>query len=216
MNSSNLKRQKLTIRRLFWIPALLSLAVTGCVSRPQIVRETFAFTSPSAQAASAPATTNVLALTTVTIAAPYDEKTLIYRTGEQTFERDFAAEFMGPPARLLGEALRAGLRQGRVFTQVTEPGSALKPNLVAEVHVSELYGDFSKPTPEAVLTLRILLFDASHGLPETVREQLSFTRRIPIKERTASQMVAAWNTGLDEIVTEANQQLRAKLAREGQ
>jgi len=59
------------------------------------------------------------------------------------------------------------LRSTTSFAAVSELGSSLKPNILAEIEVTRLYGDFRQPqSPIAVLTMRFLFFDAPKASPE--------------------------------------------------
>ena len=85
---------------------------------------------------------------------------------EYSFESDPYAEFFVPASEGLLMPIRSYLRQAGPFETVVEPGSALKPNTVAEFSVLDLYGDFRKPQQgAAILRLRTLLFDSPNGIP---------------------------------------------------
>ena len=180
---------------------LLLVAFTGCLSRPPLARETFALTLPAAPESTNASGTAVLLLRSVVVAPMFDGKALVYRLGEHTWEQDPYAEFLVPPAAMLAGPLRTALRRSGVFRDVIEPGSALTPDRVAEIQVTEFYGDFRKQAePAAVLILRCTIFDT--GPKQPVRLQKEYVRRLALPERTAAGVVAGWNEALGQIVGE--------------
>jgi hypothetical protein len=145
------------------------------------------------------------------LASPYQGRLLIYRTGESSYEKDPYAEFIASPAESLGAAIRAHLRLSGMFKAVTEPGSSLKPNTLAEIYVPLLYGDFRKPQEAAsVLNLRCVFFDAPGQVPGRMLFQKEYSRRIGVKVRTAAGVMTAWDEGLKEIMKEMVADLKDK------
>jgi cholesterol transport system auxiliary component len=180
----------------------------GCLGRPRLVTQSFGFALPQNSPAPAASSTAVLGLRNLTVAPAFEGRSFVYRTGEHSYERDPYAEFLVPPARLLVGPLRAHLRGLGVFAEVTEADSALRPDMRAEVHVMELYGDFrSASAPVSTLTIRFLFFDRAGKL--ILQKELS--RRMPVKARTAANVMAGWDQGLSEIVKELGGALKTTL-----
>ncbi len=145
----------------------------------------------------------MVAIRYLRVAAPFDGRSFVYRTGEYSFESDPYAEFFASASDSLLVPIRGSLRQSGAFQAVVEPGSALKPNTVAEISVLELYGDFRRPQEAAaVLKLRILVFDAPNGVAGKVIDEREYARRIALKERTAGALMAGWNAALAQILAE--------------
>ncbi len=156
--------------------------------------------------------TNVLSLRRVAVSPLFEGQSFVYRTGQDSYERDPYASFFVVPARMFEECLRHELRGGGAFAQVAEPGSALTPSHSAEVNVSDLYGDFRNPAhPAAVLRLRILLFHAASRSGDLLWEK-EFSARIPFATRTPAALVAAWNQGLRQIMSRLDADLKAAMA----
>jgi ABC-type uncharacterized transport system auxiliary subunit len=149
----------------------------------------------------------LLAVKPPVIATPFDGKSLVYRTGEDSYEQDAYAEFLVPPSRSLARPIRAYLRKTGAFQDVIETGSALKADSRVEIHATELYGDFRKTTnAAAVLTLQVIFFDGEPGKPKL---QMDCSRRIVLKERTAAALVAGWNKALEQIFGEVATALKS-------
>lgn len=192
---------------------LLCVAVllNGCLSRPSLIKESFAFSlPPPAVVLTTDGNGRVLGIHRLAIAPPFDSQSLIYRTGEFSYERDPYAQFLAPPAESLLAPVRGYLRGTGAFSAVAEPGSALQPNLLAEIYISELYGDFHEPTgASAVMGLHFIFFDAPEGMPGQVWLQRDYVRHIPLKGRTAAALMAGWHQALRQILAHAAADLEA-------
>jgi len=182
----------------------------GCISRPPLNVRTFAFTAPPAAKPDPGFRSHrVIAIRPLRVAAPFDGRSFVYRTGEYSFESDPYAEFFASTSESLLLPIRGSLRQAGAFEAVVEPGSALKPNTVAEISVVELYGDFRRPHEAAgVLRLRVLLFDCPNGAPAKLILEQEYSRRIPLKARSADALMAGWNKALAEILTQFDSDVR--------
>ncbi len=127
------------------------------------------------------ASNRVLGIRNLQIAAPFDGRSFVYRTGEFSYVRDPYAEFLEPPAEELMAPVREWLRGSGNFSAVVEASSALKPDMLVEVSVSQLFGDFRQPEhPAAILTMRFVFFDATNGVPGKAIFQQEYSRSIPL------------------------------------
>jgi hypothetical protein len=108
------------------------------------------------------------------------------------------------PAEGLIAVVCDGLRQTGAWSAVSEAGSALKPDTLVEIHVSQLYGDF-RPSAKAaaVLDMRFVFFEAPHGVPEKLILEGEYSRSIPLKERTPAALIEGWNQALAQILVSA-------------
>lgn len=190
-----------------WILLLGAFLFTGCLSRKPLHKETFAFSLPHSEHVSAPAGAPALTLRQITVAAPFDSPSLTYRTGEFSYERDPYAGFLVSPAESLSGPIRAILDNSGKFSSVTDAESSARANFDLEISVSQLYGDFrNKSQPAAVLEMHFLLFQPKQRLARSNKTNVVFektySRRVPIKTRTAAAVVASLNEALDQIVTQ--------------
>jgi hypothetical protein len=183
---------------------------SGCLSRPHLDTQTFAFAIPAASKQDGgSAGHGVLAIRSLRVAAPFDGRSLVYRTGEYSYESDPYAEFLVSSSESLLYPIRSWMRQSGWFESVVEPGSALKPNTMAEISVMELYGDFRKPrAAAAVLTLQFVLFDSPNGIPGKLRLEREYSRHIPLKARSANALMAGWNEALIQILAQFDADVR--------
>jgi cholesterol transport system auxiliary component len=178
-------------------------ALTGRLSRPALNRQTFAFTASENMAPSNVTATRVLGIRRLEIAAPFEGRPLVYRTGEYAYDRDPYAAFLDTPAESLLVTIREWLRGSASFATVVEPGSSLKPNTIAEIEVTRLYGDFRQPQrPIAVVTMRFRIFDAPKTIPEKVLLEREYARSIPLKSATPAVLMDGWNQALTQVLRE--------------
>jgi cholesterol transport system auxiliary component len=202
--------------RIFTAVLLVGVCgLTGCLSRPALNKQTFAFDAPTISATNAVASGRVLGIRSLQIAAPFDERSFVYRTGEFSYARDPYAGFLEPPTGELLAPVRGWLHDSGNFNVVTEPGSILKPDTLVEISVSRLFGDFRQPEhPAAVLTIGFVFFDAPDGLPGKVILQQAYSRRIPVDAPTAAALMAGWNQALAEILAEVSSDFHRSESRE--
>src|SRR5262245_9009266 len=118
-----------------------ALLLGGCLSRPNLPKESFAFEVPPASL-SPTANGPEIGMRRILVASPFDTQPLTYRTGTFSYERDPYAEFLAPPGEILVEPICESLRGTGFFRGVTEPDSSVKPEVEFEVAVLRLYGDF--------------------------------------------------------------------------
>jgi len=190
--------------------SMTALLLAGCLSRPPLRQELFAF-EPTVKPLPGAANTNVLSLRLVSVNTPFNEISFVYKTGPQRFETDPNAAFMATPEHLLFPAIQSGLRQSGVFAQIIEPNSALRPTLALEVRVSELYGDFSNPSqPEAVFSAEFILINVGKDASGAQLLDARLGRRVPLKDRTAAAVAQALNTALEQVLAEAAAKLAAR------
>ncbi len=187
---------------------LVGLVLSGCLSKPALRKELFLVTPAAAPAAAAKATTprsaEVVRLSPVSVAAPFTGRSLVYRVSETAYEIDSYAEFLVAPERMLDGAVRQWLRRSGAFQDVLDPGSQVSPTRLAELHVTEFYGDFrSTAEPAGVVTLRLTLLPVrgptGAASAPTTRE---VTRRVRANSRTATAVVESLQQALGEALSE--------------
>lgn len=200
-------------RRMLGIFGLLSVAFAlgGCLSRPSMKTKTFAFSSPLPLATNNVSDKPVLGVRALQIAPPFDGRSLVYRTGDFSYERDPYAEFLSSPAQELIASISGILSGDGCFGAVVGMGSEARPDTLVEIDISELYGDIRRPgSPSAVLAMQVIFVKARNGLPGEVIMQRSYSRRIPVKSATAAAFMKGWNEALVEIFAEVASDFRSR------
>ena len=187
-----------------WATSLASACLlTGCLSRPALEHQSFALESPTPAKPANAKTQGVLAVRPVEVSPLFEGRALVYRVGPDLYQADPYAGFMVTPSRALGIPIRAGLSACGLFQSVLEPGSQLPADTVLEAHATELYGDFRKAgAPAAVLSLKLLWFDQTAQGPKLLLQK-DYTQTVPLKEQSATALVAGWNQALTQIMSQA-------------
>ena len=221
MNNSapgTMKISQIQTRLAANIFAVLLLAcvcgLTGCLSRPGMSKQAFAFGMPAIATTNVVTGDRVLGITKLRIAAPFEGRSLVYRTGEFSYVRDPYAEFLDSPEEELKAPVRRWFRGKGDFSAVVEAGSALKPDTLVEISVSQLFGDFRQPEhPAAILTIQFVFFDAVNGIPGKVLFEQEYSQKVPLKAPTAEALMAGWNHALAEILSEVSSDFVGKTGR---
>ncbi|HKX61691.1 MAG TPA: hypothetical protein VJS65_07600 [Verrucomicrobiae bacterium] len=185
----------------------LSVTCVGCLSRPPLSKEQFLISVPAADVAGQPDNPkmdDILHLGAVTVAPEFEGRSLVYRISETGYEFDAYAEFLIPPDRMIGGSARTWLRGAGLFGEIAEPNSRVPATRLAELHVSEMYGDFRKADDAAaVFTMRfVLLAKATANTEPGVALSKNYSRRVRLKERTAAAVVDGLQQAFREALTE--------------
>jgi hypothetical protein len=209
-NPHVLSRSSVRVLVVFLLPLLCGL--TGCLSRPYLKKQTFTFSALAIPPTNTVANDRVLGIRSLRIAPPFDGRSLVYRTGDFSYVRDPYAEFLDSPGEEMMAPMRGRLRLEGSFSAVAEAGSALKPNTLMEISVSQLYGDFRRSQhPTSVLTMRFVFFDATNGVPGKATLQKEYSRSIPLSAPTAAALVEGWNQELAGILAEVSSDFRNQM-----
>jgi hypothetical protein len=135
----------------------------------------------------------------------FQSRSFTYRTAENAYEQDPYAGFLIPPERALAESIRAWMRASGVFGRVAENGSGLTPTMVAEVFVSELYGDFrNAPQPVGRMEIHFVLYQQKGGVPAKIVLDKVCARETPLARKTPDAVMAAWDLDLRHIMEEVS------------
>lgn len=188
---------------------LLLLLLAACVRVPTQdapVKKYFLL-EPARPAASAPATSPTpvfdaaLVVRDTRVAPPYGGRPLVYKTAANRFETDYYNLLLSPPDELLSQATRQWLGQAGVFPYVVLPGSDARRGYVLETLVTDLYADFAQDKALAVVGLQAFLQREEPAGRKVVFHQ-DYRREVPLGDRTPEAVVAGYNQGLAEILTQ--------------
>jgi len=193
------------------IVPLLAIAwgLTGCLSKPALVKRTYALqaTAVTHPAESAQGTVSIRPCE---VSPLFSSRSFVYRTGPDAYETDPYAGFLVSPDTALSIPIRGYLRGSGLFSDVVDPGSAVRADYMLEVHVSELYGDLRETGQAAsVLSMRLILLNGGTNTPPKVVFAKNYSRRTPIDQNSAAAVVAGWNRSLGDIMAEAVTDLSA-------
>lgn len=187
------------------------IASAACASKVVVVPQSFMIDPPSSRLGVAPAEGCVVSLRPVFVAPVYSGTALVYRLGNHRIESDPYARFGSAPASMLTTAIVGYLHDASFVKDVVVSGSSLPADAAIEPFASEICGDFTDSgEPVAIITLQFRVLTPAAGVAP-VRELLlrTYSQRTRIRERTAADVVAAWNTGLAAIMKEFLGDLKA-------
>ena len=182
---------------------LFAFAISGCLSRAPLKKETLAFNTNSLSHTNEAASGGVLSIRFLQVTPPFEGQPLVYRTGEFSYVPDPYAMFLNAPASLLVPAISDMLVSDGCFRAVVKMGSAVKPETLAEINITQLYGDIREPKkPSAVLAMQVVLMNATNGMPGKIILQKNYSSQIPIKSTSPTALMEGWNQALAKILTE--------------
>ena len=142
----------------------------------------------------------VLQVRRVNISPPYDGLSLVYRTRDGTFVKDFYNEWTAPPEELFSTQLVDYLSVSRAFASVVDGRSSAPHRFEMETCITALYGDFRDPQhPNVVLAARVYLLDDSSG-NRRVAYQNHYDLMIPLAGASARDLVLGAGSGYRKLL----------------
>ena len=142
----------------------------------------------------------VLQIRRVNISPPYDGLSLIYRTRDGTYVKDYYNEWAAPPEELFSSQLVDYLSVSGAFASVVDGRSAAPHRFALETCITALYGDFRDPQhPNLVLAARVYLLDDSTG-NRRVAYQNHYDITIPLAGASARNLVLGAGSGYRKLL----------------
>lgn len=142
----------------------------------------------------------------VSVAPPFDGKSLVYRLGDQRYEKDFYNVYSAIPAEMIANAERQWLNQANIFAATLGQGNSFFPFYTLQATVEEFYGDY-RIKPEAVVTIEFFLAAANAGITNPLLGSNRYSRRIALKDNTPQALIVGQQQALAEIFKEYEAQL---------
>ncbi len=116
---------------------------------------------------------------------------------------------------MLGAAIRGYLADSDFVRDVVQPGDGVASEARIEVYASELAGLLgSEPAGVLTLQFRVVVPAANSAGGGTEILLKTYSRSVPISQRTAAAVVEAWNRGLGEIMGEFETDLKTAMTRQ--
>lgn len=189
-----------------FLAVLAASALGACsITRPSPVKEMYLLEPPPAPAV-AQASPLSVRVGTVTVAAPYRDRTFVVREADLRFESDFYHEYVVAPAAMVAEAIARSLAQSKAFAKVIPPGAPPEADLTVDAFVGALFADNrdpKSPAAELAITFYVSRPDRS-GVPLWSKE---YQRRTPLTTVSAASYAAAQSAALGEILAELSRDL---------
>ena len=147
-----------------------------------------------------------LKIGSVSVAAPYDGRSLVYRLGDQRFEKDFYNVYTTLPAEMISNAERQWINQSGIFAAAVGQSNSFFPYYTLQATVNEFYGDY-RVRPEAVVSIEFFLTAEKGGKGNPIIGSNRYTKRITLKDNTPAALVLGQQQALAEIFKEYEVQL---------
>jgi cholesterol transport system auxiliary component len=140
------------------------------------------------------------------VTAPFDTKSLVYRLGDQQYEKDFYNAYIATPSSMFSNATRQWLDQSGIFRLTVAQGTSFFPFYTLQATIDELYGDY-RGKPEAVVSVQFFLTVTNPNIATPLITAKRYTQRIALANNLPQTLVLGQQRALAEIL----QQLEADL-----
>ena len=147
-----------------------------------------------------------LKIGSVSVAPPYDGRSLVYRLGDQRFEKDFYNVYTTLPADMISNAERQWINKTGIFSAAVGQSNSFFPYYTLQATVNEFYGDY-RVRPEAVVSMEFFLTVTNSGKGNPLIGSNRYTKRIALKDNTPEALVMGQQQALAEIFREYEVQL---------
>ena len=186
--------------------AIFTLASCSLPSRAPVTPNAWLVAPERTGAPYKPRTDYWLKVGAVSVAPPFDSKSLVYRLGDQRYEKDFYNVYSAIPAEMIANAERQWLNQANIFAVTLGQGNSFFPFYTLQATVEEFYGDY-RVKPEAVVTIEFFLAAANAGITNPLIGSNRYSRRIALKDNTPQALIVGQQQALAEIFKEYEAQL---------
>lgn len=188
-----------------------AMVITGCGAK-SYEKQRYLLDAQRASSTVAGDHQNIIEVRRFTIDPAFSTKELTYRKGEFEYESDFYNEYLIAPDAMVTEKVRNWLSASGLSRRVLDPGSYVDPTHVLEGSIVALYGDFrSKPSPKAVMEIRIFLLEMKAGTDPLIVSGETYKSSVGIESEGAGGLVSALDLCLLEILTDLEKDLAERL-----
>ena len=142
-----------------------------------------------------------LKMGSVSTAPPFDGKSLVYRLGDQRYEKDFYNIYSALPNEMVSNATRQWLNNAQIFSMTVGQGNSFFPYYNLQVSVEEFYGDY-RARPEAVVTVEFFLTATDPQKRNPVIGKNRYTKRVALKDNTPQALTLGQQDALAQILKE--------------
>ena len=132
---------------------------------------------------------------------PFDGKSLVYRLGDQRYEKDFYNTYSALPNEMVGNATRQWMNNAQIFSMTVGQGNSFFPYYILQTSIEEFYGDY-RVRPEAVVTVEFFLTATDPQKRNPVIGKNRYTKRVVLKDNTPQALVQGQQEALTHILKE--------------
>lgn len=181
--------------------AIASLSACSLPQRPAITTSGWMVAPERTGTPNKPRSDLWLKMGSVSTTPPFDGKSLVYRLGDQRYEKDFYNTYSALPNEMISSATRQWMNQAQIFAMTVGQGNSFFPFYTLQASVDEFYGDY-RVRPEAVVTVEFFLTVTNGTRSNPVIGANRYTKRVPLKDNTPSALVQGQQEALAQILKE--------------
>lgn len=153
----------------------------------------------------------VLLIKPVRVVPHFENKTIVFRVGENEFRSQPPHEFFSDPQDMFTNQLRRWLQKTGLFSQVVTDDTIVA-DYVLESAVTGLYGEKRAAySPQAVVEMQF--FMSAADTPQNMLFQTGLRADVDIEKTTAANVVMGWKQGLWELLTTLEQDFSGYFAK---
>lgn len=134
----------------------------------------------------------------------------VYRYPEGEYKSDYYNVFFVKPARMVTEQTNNWISDSGLFSSVVNPENAYDAGLIIEGNISKLYADFSGTEDLSVMEIKFFINRVKKGKYVTVFNK-SYEKEIKVENRSPETLVRGWNTALEQILSDFEDDVAASL-----
>lgn len=187
---------------------LMVLSVGGC-QQESIKQGSFAF---EVDRQGQTAKTNIaqsVKIERIGAAKPFGYKSMVYRISDSQFETDYYNRFFVAPDEMIEQKVYRWLSDSGVFADVARWDDTISTAYVLKGNINLLYGDFAEKNRQAaVMEIEFMLTESD---TDEVKLKKVYKSTVPFEQRKPDSLVHAYNTCLEEILSELEKDLILKI-----
>lgn len=145
------------------------------------------------------------------VSTPFDTKSLVYRLGDQRYDKDFYNAYITTPSNMFANATRQWLDQSGIFRLTVAQGTSFFPFYTLQATIDELYGDY-RAKPEAVVSVQFFLTVTNPNIPTPLITAKRYTQRVALADNLPQTLVLGQQQALAEILRQLEADLFAASA----
>jgi len=180
---------------------MVTLGACSLPKRPALETASWMVAPERTGAPNKPRTNLWLKMGSVSISPPFDGKSLVYRLGDQRYEKDFYNTYSALPNEMIGNATRQWLNSAQIFSMTVGQGNSFFPYYILQTSVEEFYGDY-RVRPEAVVTVEFFLTATDPKKHNPVIGKNRYTKRITLRDNTPQALILGQQQALAQILKE--------------
>lgn len=184
-----------------WVCGLSLLILTACAlpKRPAIETASWMVAPERLGGPFTPRSDLWLKMGSVSTTPPFDGRSLVYRLGDQRYEKDFYNIYSALPNEMVGNATRQWVNHAHIFAMTVGQGNSFFPYYTLQASVEEFYGDY-RVRPEAVVTVEFFLMVTNGSKSNPVIGANRYSKRVALKDNTPAALVAGQQEALADIL----------------